>query len=89
MSVAVWLGNFIGAVLAQCAPVLVKILSEAIQNARFETVEESNAPDDLRKRLLERLHSYRASAGRNPVADQATSDSEGVAIRQRREESTR
>ena len=30
---AVWLGTFIGAVLKQCAPVLVAILSEAITRA--------------------------------------------------------
>jgi len=56
-ALAVWLGNFIGAILAQCAPVLVQILKEAIQSAFTSTVETSNGPYDLRKRLLERLRS--------------------------------
>lgn len=51
VSPAVWLGQFLGAVLAECAPVLVEILREA----QRDTVEDGARRDDLRERLLERV----------------------------------
>ena len=52
---AVVLGRFVGAVLAECAPVLVEIIAHAIQKALANTVEDGARRDDLRERLLERL----------------------------------
>ena len=52
---AATLGRFIGAVLAECAPVLVGIVEEAIRRATSDTVEDSAAPADLTARLLARL----------------------------------
>lgn len=55
MGLASTLGKFIGAVLAECAPILVEIIIAAIRGS-YESVEESSRRPDLRKRLLERLH---------------------------------
>ena len=55
LQLAAIVGRFIGAVLAECAPVLVEILSHAIREAFTDTVEDGARDDDLRKRLLERV----------------------------------
>ncbi|MGH7143121.1 MAG: hypothetical protein ACREJ2_03185 [Planctomycetota bacterium] len=55
MNLAEWLGQFIGSVLAECAPVLVEILSHAIREGLGDTVEDGAVRDDLRQRLLSRL----------------------------------
>lgn len=70
-SLAVVLGRFVGAMLAECAPVLVGILSEAIRNALKDTVEDGAVRDDLRNRLLARLRrsdSANPSGGAGPAA---------------------
>lgn len=46
-AIAVLVGKFIGAVLAQCGPVIVEILQSAFK----PTAEDSKAPDALRNRL--------------------------------------
>lgn len=51
VNLAVLLGRFIGAVLAECGPVIVEIL----QSAFNPTAEDSKAPDALSKRLHDRL----------------------------------
>jgi hypothetical protein len=56
------LGRFVGAMLAECAPVIVGIIKEALH----DTVEDGAARDDLRSRLLDRLRhsdSARAAGG--------------------------
>ena len=55
MTFAASIGRFVGAVLAECAPVLVEILSTAIRRAFSDSVEMGEAPADLRARLLERV----------------------------------
>lgn len=55
MSLAVSLGNFIGAVLKQCAPEIVSILRAAFR----DTAEDSKAPPDLRDRLSAELERMR------------------------------
>lgn len=55
MGLAVWLGRFLGAILAECGPALADILYVAIRRARDNTVEDSTASDVLRERLLKRL----------------------------------
>jgi hypothetical protein len=52
---AAMLGRFFGAMLAECAPVLVEIITHAVQNAFADTVEDGARRDALRERLLERL----------------------------------
>lgn len=80
MSLAVMLGRFIGAMLAECGPVLAEILSSAIRSALENTAEDSKPDADLRSRLLQRLQSARNAdsvreGGRpdpNPANDQAS-----------------
>lgn len=60
-ALAVLVGRFLGAVLAQCAPVIVGIIREILK----DTVEDGARRDDLRERLLDKLHENSASpAGR-------------------------
>jgi len=56
-SLAVLFGRFIGAALAECAPVLAKILAEGIKLAFKDTVEEGKAPDGLAADLRARIAS--------------------------------
>ena len=55
---AVWLGRFLGAVLAECAPVIISIIKESTR----DTIEDGATRDDLRNRLLAQL----------PVADSSS-----------------
>ena len=78
---AVAFGRFAGAVLAECAPVLVEIIAHAIQKAFTNTVEDGARRDDLRERLLERLrapNTHRAGAaggtGAHPQNPEERSD---------------
>ena len=69
---AVTVGRFVGAVLAECAPVLVEVIRECMR----DTAEDGARRDDLRERLLERLRDsghLRADgrAGKNPPDSQA------------------
>ena len=52
---AVALGRFLGALLAECAPVLVEILAHAIREGLADSVEDGARRDDLRERLLRRV----------------------------------
>ena len=54
-NLAVIFGRFLGAALAECAPVLVEILSNAIRQGFADQVEDGARRDDLRNRLLERV----------------------------------
>lgn len=47
MALAAVIGQFIGAVLDQCGPSIVRILRDAFRN----TSEDSKAPEDLKSRL--------------------------------------
>jgi hypothetical protein len=76
---AAMLGRFFGAMLAECAPVLVEVIREAIQSAFADTVEDGARRDDLRKRLLERVRAAgRTGAARrtgaNPADGQESQD---------------
>lgn len=51
MAFAAWLGQFVGAVLAECGPVIVEILKASFRS----TAEDSKAPADLRKRLQDAI----------------------------------
>ncbi len=63
MNLAVILGRFLGAVLAECGPVLAEILSHAIREGLSDTVEDGARRDDLRQRLLERVRTARLTDG--------------------------
>jgi hypothetical protein len=52
---AIIAGAFVGAVLRECAPVLVDILARGIKAAMTSTAEESKPDENLRNRLLDRL----------------------------------
>jgi hypothetical protein len=52
---AAMLGRFFGAMLAECAPVLVEIISQSIRSAFADTVEDGARRDDLRQRLLSKI----------------------------------
>ena len=56
MKFAILFGRFIGAALVECAPVLSEILSHAIRTALTDSVEDGASRDDLRSRLLRRVH---------------------------------
>lgn len=45
------IGRFIGAILAECAPTIIKIIRESRRNE----VQDSNAPSHLIERLNEQL----------------------------------
>lgn len=72
------IGRFLGAVLAECAPVLVQILREA----RRDTAEDSMVPDDLVLRLRERLrrHQDDLRLGRDAGADTPAGEGSGVDV---------
>jgi hypothetical protein len=79
MPLAAMLGRFFGAMLAECAPVLVEIITHAVQNAFADTVEDGARRDALRERLLERLRSARSpgaagGTGTTPADRQEGSD---------------
>lgn len=57
MALAVWLGRFIGAVLAECGPMIVEVIRACFTN----TAQDSKPPADLRARLLARLDELRNS----------------------------
>jgi len=61
MTIAAIVGRFIGAVLAECGPVLAEILRSAIRDATNDTVETGERDRDLRARLLARLRDSRDS----------------------------
>jgi len=52
VSLAAWLGRFIGSVLAELAPVLLELYREF----KKPTSEDGAAPDDLRNRLRDRIN---------------------------------
>ena len=56
---AVVLGRFLGAMLAECAPVLVEVMADAIRKGLADTVEDGARRGDLRERLLRRLRQSR------------------------------
>jgi hypothetical protein len=58
-SLAASLGRFMGAVLVECAPVLVEIMVHAIREASQNTVEDGARRRDLRERLADRLRDAR------------------------------
>lgn len=67
---AATIGRFIGAVLAECAPVLAEIIADAIRRATADTVEEGATRDALRERLLKRVrdaNSLNKAGGASPV----------------------
>ena len=51
MALAVTFGRFIGAVLAECGPVIVEILKASFRNS----AEDGKAPEDLKKRLQDAI----------------------------------
>ena len=55
MNIAAIIGRFIGAVLAECGPVLVTIFTESIRAAFTDTIEDGISRSDLRERLLRKL----------------------------------
>lgn len=55
MTLAAWLGRFIGAMLAECGPVLVDLAVEIYKRATTDTAEIGATDDALRARLLARL----------------------------------
>ena len=66
---AVILGRFLGAVLAECAPVLVAILAEAIKRGTTDTAVDSLPDSDLRNALDQRVRDAdRLRPGRGPGA---------------------
>jgi len=56
VNLAAVLGRFVGAVLAECGPVIVEIIANAIKLSTTNTVEDGAIRDGLRERLLSRLH---------------------------------
>jgi hypothetical protein len=79
MSLAVILGRFFGAMLAECAPVITEIIAHAIRQAFSDTVEDGARRDDLRERLLERLHANGPGAsGRAGAAPEADPKGQGL-----------
>ena len=65
MSLAVILGRFLGAVLAECAPILSEIVADGFRKAFTPTVEDGARRPDLRAALLASLHANRVgSTGR-------------------------
>jgi hypothetical protein len=58
-ALAVILGRFLGAVLAECGPVLAEILAHAIREAKRDTVEDGACRPSLRERLLRRVRDAR------------------------------
>ena len=60
-TLAATIGRFIGAVLAECAPVLVAIIREILNEP--DTVEDGAAPADLTARLLAKLHKHADDSG--------------------------
>ena len=64
MSLAALLGRFLGAVLAECAPVLSEIVADGFRKALTPTVEDGARRPDLRARLLEQLHAHNLGSTR-------------------------
>lgn len=54
-ALALWLGTLIGAILKQCAPVLVDILASGIRKAVTDTQEDSKVDETLKANLLSKL----------------------------------
>jgi len=58
---AVVLGRFLGAMLAECAPVLVEVLAYAIREGLADSVEDGARRDDLRERLIKRVREAKST----------------------------
>ena len=76
-SLAVVLGRFIGAVLAECGPVIVAILREAFR----DTAEEGKAPEALREELQSALRRLPDAAPPGGVSPPGNANGAGAAGR--------
>lgn len=59
MNIAAWLGRLLGEILVALAPVLVEIWREMKRAEKRDRIQDSEPPEDIKRRLDDRLRAWR------------------------------